>query len=224
MSFQIFEQGRRIETPWQTSFPPRQVNRLEKSASPAPISVDDDTADPDTDVHLSSPASEYERQQSQQDGVESRKRIYRADQIMVSPVHSLLPTQTLDEAWSIFESKSIRHLPVVDPLGGVVGLVSQRHLLKMTSSLSGPAMARTLKLKGHNAALSGTSTVSIIMRSRILSATPDTNLRELTKVMLERHVGSILILSEPDHQLEGIITRSDVLKAVSHQVPLELWA
>ena len=141
---------------------------------------------------------------------------------MGSPVKSLLPTQTLDDAWSMFESENIRHLPVVDPSGRVLGLISQRQLLAMTSSLAGPTLARANQ--GLNASPSGPSKVSSIMRSRILTATPDTNLRELTKVMLERHVGSILILSEPDHQLEGIITRSDVLKAVSHQVPLELWA
>ncbi len=222
MSFQIFEQGRRIETPWQSSFPPRQVNRLEKSASLAPISVEHDSTDGEGGAHSTSLASEYERQQSQDEGVDSRARIYRADQIMGSPVKSLLPTQTLDDAWSMFESENIRHLPVVDPSGRVLGLISQRQLLAMTSSLAGPTLARANQ--GLNASPSGPSKVSSIMRSRILTATPDTNLRELTKVMLERHVGSILILSEPDHQLEGIITRSDVLKAVSHQVPLELWA
>lgn len=220
MSFQIFEQGRRIETPWQKSFPARQVNRLEKSAATAPISAERDTTNAEGHDNPSSPASEYQRQQSSD--TDSRERLYRADQVMVSPVLTLRPAQTLDEAWSMFESNSIRHLPVVDEDSRVLGLVSQRQLLKVTSGLSGPAMARSRA--GMNYAPVGGSSVASIMRRRVLTATADTNLRELTKVMVERHVGSILILSDPDHRLLGIITRSDVLKAVSHQVPLELWA
>ncbi|MGH1373421.1 MAG: CBS domain-containing protein [Cellvibrionaceae bacterium] len=221
MSFQIFEQGRRIETPWKDSFPSRQVNRLEKTAGLTRISQQQDAVESDKQDTSDPQISEYQRQQIADDG-DTRKRIYRADQIMVSPVHTLSPSQSLDQAWAVFAELKIRHLPVVDAQGQVQGLVSQRRLLKMTSSLAGPSMARSKE--GMSSAPSGASPVSAIMRRRVLTATPDTNLRELTKVMLERHVGSLLILSDPDQQLSGIITRSDVLKAVSHQVPLELWA
>jgi len=222
MSFQIFEQGRRIETPWQSSFPARQVNPLTKTSPASVVSGDNvSNIDPEQGKNFL-PTAQYERQQAQGDNLSSRERIYRADQIMVSPVTTLSANATLDEAWGMFESYAIRHLPVVDSTQKVLGVVSERALLSITSNLLGPALARSNS--GVNTMPLGSSPVAEVMHRRVLTATPDTNLRELTKVMLERRVGSILILSEAEQKLEGIITRSDVLGAVSHQVPLELWA
>jgi len=222
MSFQIFEQGRRIETPWQSSFPARQVNPLTKTSPASVVSGDNvSNIDPEQGKNFL-PTAQYERQQAQGDNLGSRERIYRADQIMVSPVTTLSANATLDEAWGMFESYAIRHLPVVDSTQKVLGVVSERALLSITSNLLGPALARSNS--GMNTMPLGSSPVAEVMHRRVLTATPDTNLRELTKVMLERRVGSILILSEAEQKLEGIITRSDVLGAVSHQVPLELWA
>lgn len=222
MSFQIFEQGRRIETPWQNSFPARQVNPLVKTSASTAVSGDSvSNIDPEYGKS-NAPAMEYERQQAQNDSLDTRQRIYRADQIMVSPVVTLSPSATLDEAWEMFKSYAIRHLPVVDSAQKVLGVVSERALLSITSILPGAALARSDS--GVNTIPLGSSPVAEVMRRRVLTATPDTNLRELTKVMLERRVGSILILSEVEQKLEGMITRSDVLGAVSHQVPVELWA
>jgi acetoin utilization protein AcuB len=61
-----------------------------------------------------------------------------------------------------------------------------------------------------------------VMRSRVLSATPTTEIREIAHVMLDEHVSAITILDSSCHPV-GILTTSDILRAIVHRSPLELW-
>lgn len=55
--------------------------------------------------------------------------------------------------------------------------------------------------------------VSEIMTSPVISVGPESDLREVVEAMLAHHVGSVLVI---DAGLIGIVTRSDVLRAVYH--------
>src|SRR5688572_20490235 len=58
--------------------------------------------------------------------------------LMTSPVISLFAEQTLPLAEDIMRFKHVRHLPVIDDTGQLVGLVSHRDLLRaQISSLTG---------------------------------------------------------------------------------------
>ena len=61
-----------------------------------------------------------------------------------------------------------------------------------------------------------------VMSSRVLSATPATEIREIAHVMLDEQVRGIPILDSSRH-LVGILTTSDILRAIVHRSPLELW-
>jgi acetoin utilization protein AcuB len=61
-----------------------------------------------------------------------------------------------------------------------------------------------------------------VMSSRVLSATPTTEIHEIARVMLDEHVSAIPILDSSRHPV-GILSTSDILRAIAHQSPLELW-
>jgi acetoin utilization protein AcuB len=65
-------------------------------------------------------------------------------------------------------------------------------------------------------------TLTRVMNSRVLSATPTTEIREVAHVMLDEQVNAIPILDSSRH-LVGILTTSDILRAIVHRSPLELW-
>ena len=56
----------------------------------------------------------------------------------------------------------------------------------------------------------------------VITATPDTRIREIARLLIERRIGAMPIMDKYDN-LVGIITRSDVLRAVVNHAPLELW-
>jgi len=53
--------------------------------------------------------------------------------IMVSSVVTVHEGDAFHIVWEKFETHKIRHLPVVNDAGCVVGLISQRHLYKIHS-------------------------------------------------------------------------------------------
>jgi acetoin utilization protein AcuB len=61
-----------------------------------------------------------------------------------------------------------------------------------------------------------------VMNSRVLSATPTTEIREIAHIMLDEQVNAIPILDSSRHPV-GILTTSDILRAIVHRSPLELW-
>jgi len=61
-----------------------------------------------------------------------------------------------------------------------------------------------------------------IISSRTLSSTPTTEIREIAHVMLDHQVCAVPILYS-SRQLVGILTTSDILRAIVHRSPLELW-
>jgi CBS-domain-containing membrane protein len=60
------------------------------------------------------------------------------------------------------------------------------------------------------------------MSCRVLAATSTTEICEIAQVMLDEHEGAIPIFDSPPH-LVGILTTSDILRAIVHRSPLELW-
>ncbi len=135
-----------------------------------------------------------------------------AQDLMTSPVTWLPSDSTLLEAWSVMKHKGIHHLPVTSVHGTLVGMISNHELLPYAHELESvnyPGPSAGHKLAG-------------VMSSRVLSATPTTEIREIARVMLDEHVNAIPILDSSRHPV-GILTTSDILRAIVHRSPLELW-
>jgi len=132
-----------------------------------------------------------------------------AEQIMSAPVLTLGPDTAVSEAWSLFHEHRFRHLPVVDANQQIMGIISERDLLRDAARLDGT---------------SGTphKTIRPLMVQRVLTATLDTEIREIAQVLFDRHIGAIPIINDKDLPI-GIISRSDILQALVKEAPLELW-
>lgn len=140
------------------------------------------------------------------------KPAFLAQDLMTSPVTWLPSDSTLLEAWTVMKRTGIHHLPVTSVHGTLVGMISNHDLLPHAhelESVNSPGPFAEHKLAG-------------VMSSRVLSATPTTEIREIAHVMLDEHVSAIPILDSSRH-LVGILTTSDILRAIVHRSPLELW-
>ena len=131
---------------------------------------------------------------------------------MTSPVILLPSNSTLLEAWSLMKHKGIQHLPVMSVHGTLVGMISSYDLLPYAHELE--SVNSPEPSVGHK--------LAHVMSSRVLSATPTTEIREIAHVMLDEHVSAIPILDSSRHPV-GILSTSDILRAIARQSPLELW-
>lgn len=123
-------------------------------------------------------------------------------QVMKSPVVSLSPDMNLADATRIMKHHDFRHLPVVNA-GKLVGILSDRDLLKHGSESDTP--------------------VSSVMSKEPLTASPETLIRAAAQRMLEGKVSALPVLDNQD-RLVGMITITDILRAIVEKAPIELWA
>lgn len=118
--------------------------------------------------------------------------------IMRSPVVTITPGTTLEDAYRTMNEKGIRHLPVLRE-GKLVGIVTDRDLRLATSALSAAPFAPG-------------SRVSAIMCQEPLSADPMDPVEDAARTMREKKIGCLPVLS--DERIVGIITGIDLLDAL----------
>jgi CBS domain-containing protein len=100
--------------------------------------------------------------------------------------------------------------------GGLVGLLTRAELLNLERlpQPEAPALAwRALLMQP----------VSAVMLSPVPAVGEDTDLRRVARVLLDTHLPGLPVVAE-DGQVTGFISRSDILRAVVHDPPLDLWS
>ena len=137
-----------------------------------------------------------------------------ARQIMSSPVVALTEQATVDEAVSLLHARRFRHVPVTADGGVLMGMISDRDVLHALSGLNE-------RYERQRAAADGHERVTVLMRSPVLTAVETTDVRLIARLFVEYHIGAVPVLAGRD--ITGIITRSDVLRAVMLHYGLELW-
>ncbi len=141
-------------------------------------------------------------------------RVLFADQIMTTPVVSLTAAMTLNQTLKIFQSKRFRHLPVISSTGKVTGMVSDRDVLQYMAGLHGHMQKTSAMHKTSDK-------VEQLMQSPVITAGLKTDIRYIARLFVEQHIGAVPVVS--DGELKGMITRSDILRAVMSHYELELW-
>jgi acetoin utilization protein AcuB len=102
------------------------------------------------------------------------------------------------------EEQNVRHLPVVDKDGKMIGLVAEEDLLKAE-----PSAATTLSMWEIHSLLDKLK-VKDVMVKKIITTTEDTPIEEAAHLMLDHKIGCLPVLREDS--LVGIITESDMFR------------
>src|SRR5262245_36145586 len=129
-------------------------------------------------------------------GVDNWEQGYRTvGQFMTTDLFTVRPDDLLDLAASVMQWRHIRHVPVEDADGRLVGLVTHRALLRVLS----------------NGGRSSVVTVSDVMVKKLVTVSPATTSLEAIEIMRGNRVGCLPVVE--DGQLIGIITSFDFLEA-----------
>ncbi len=121
-------------------------------------------------------------------------------QFMATDLFTVRPDDLVDLAASLMEWRHIRHVPVEDENGRLVGLVTHRGLLRL--------------LSGGSTAPDATSmTVREIMKPSPTNVTSTTPTLEAIEIMRSSGIGCLPVVD--DDQLVGIVTSYDFLTATA---------
>jgi len=121
-------------------------------------------------------------------------------QFMATDLFTLQPDDLVDLAASLMDWRHIRHVPVEDENGHLVGLVTHRGLLRLLS-------------RGSNPSDGGALTVRDIMKSNPTSVSSTTPTLEAIEIMRRSKIGCLPVVD--DDQLVGIVTSYDFLTATA---------
>lgn len=117
---------------------------------------------------------------------------------MSTDLFTVKPGDLIDLAASVMDWRHIRHVPVEDQEGRVVGLVTHRALLRLLS-------------KGRSNIDTNPVTVREVMIENPLTVSPCTSSLEAIEIMRINRVGCLPVVE--NDQLVGIVTSYDFLEA-----------
>jgi CBS domain-containing protein len=119
----------------------------------------------------------------------------RVSEIMSAPVHAIGAEQTAGAAWETMRLRRTRHLVVKDAEGRVVGVVS-------ASDLGGK----------NGEPLRAQRRVRELMTARLVTATPETTVRQAANLMRGHCVNCLPVFV--GRRLKGMVTVADLLELI----------
>ena len=198
--FYIFDSGRKVQTPLDSLL--RQTD-VQSVRAPAPTRRIDEK-DSSTSIAREKIEDAY---RENKEPIQVRRRVKFAHEIMTSPVLTGTVDQPLSEIWRIFATHRIHHLPLLDSSAQLRGIVSDRDITRFAANA------------GH---IPPAKRIGELMARRVVTAAPETEVRDLAEVLVSRRIGALPIVTEGG-LLAGIVTRTDILHTLVHRAPLELW-
>ena len=124
--------------------------------------------------------------------------------LMSSDVRTLGRNDSLRLADDILRLERIRHLPVLDDDGVLVGILSQRDLFR-------GALARALGYGEHaQEAMLSHLRVKNVMTNDPTTVTPKTTLAKAARTMIDAGIGCLPVVA--DEKLAGILSESDFVR------------
>ncbi len=128
--------------------------------------------------------------------------------VMTADPHTLVLSDrhTVMTALAIFQHHHIRHLPILDAHQQIVGIVTPEHIRQVLQPVN------LLKFR----------LVAEGMTTDVIHATPTTTVLEIAELMIDRNIGSIVIVdgAEPLRAV-GIITERDIVQFQAFELDLD---
>ena len=121
-------------------------------------------------------------------------------QFMATDLFTVRPDDLVDLAASLMDWRHIRHVPVEDENGHLVGLITHRGLLRLLS-------------RGSKDSDGSSLTVREIMKPNPTYVSSVTSTLEAIEIMRESRIGCLPVVD--DNQLVGIVTSYDFLTATA---------
>jgi CBS domain-containing membrane protein len=134
------------------------------------------------------------------------------NRIMMTPVLTIAPSESLEEALRLFTSYPVHHLPVVEE-ERVVGMLSSADVAKLKFFLPPPGAAREALLKER-------WQVRKIMRSPVLTVSEHESAQRAAEIMATNGIHALPVVNSTAH-LIGIVTTTDMMQGCLDPLPGE---
>ncbi|MEE9270563.1 MAG: CBS domain-containing protein [Candidatus Krumholzibacteria bacterium] len=141
------------------------------------------------------------------EGIDWRDSYRTVEQVMATDLFTVHPEDLVDLAANLMDWEHIRHVPVEDNEGKLVGLISHRQLLRL--------VGRGMKTGAEPVA------VRELMTSDPLTIGPQAGSLEAIEIMRKNRVSCLPVVKD-DNKLVGIVTEVDFINAAARLLEEQL--
>ena len=145
----------------------------------------------------------------------ARQPLTLVSDVMTPNALSVQPDARVNDAWQTLADKQVAQAPVVDALGRVIGLLLRADMAPLDLLPEPGAVKAAIELARRP--------VSEVMVSPVPTVSADTELRRVAAVLLDTGLPGLAVTDEAG-VLAGFISRTDILRAVAVDPPLDLWS
>ena len=180
--------------------------RYADSLAAAPVS-------PPTDIAHRVALAAYEDARKQD---MPRQPLTKVQSIMSANVITIPAHYTVEQAWAVLGDNAIGQAPVVSDAAVLVGLLARAELLRaerLPKADDHPLVWRALLAQR----------VTELMWSPVPSVAAYTDIRRVARVLLDTGLPGLPVVHD-DGRVQGFVSRSDILRAVVADPPLDLWS
>ncbi len=137
--------------------------------------------------------------------------------VMTKEVRSLLESDTIGSAIKMMKMHEVRHVPIVDDSDRLVGIVSDRDVLKFLPlpvprrDLVASADFREALFALKETKILGERLGAIMNRSQV-SVTPDSLLMRTLDIFMAETLSGVAVVENEENRLCGILTTTDILR------------
>jgi CBS domain-containing protein len=130
-------------------------------------------------------------------------------------VATIADTASVGDAWRLLAERGVGQMPVVAANGILVGLITRADLTRpdrLPGSEMHPLVWRALLAQS----------VVDMMWTPVPSVAPDTDIRRVARVLLDTGLPGLPVVQD-NGVVIGFVSRTDILRAVVADPPLDLW-
>jgi CBS domain-containing protein len=124
-----------------------------------------------------------------------------AADIMTNDPRTVRADDSIGEAYEVLRELDVRHVPVVNNDGDLVGILSDRDLAG----------------RSRESLPSSTARVADVMSGAVVAVDPQAELREVIDRLLENHISAVPVV-DGESKVVGIVSYVDVLRSFDHAV------
>jgi len=137
--------------------------------------------------------------------------VYKIKDIMTTDVLYATTNFTIEEVYNFIKEKDVSQIPITAFGKKIVGIINKKIILTLLMN-NIQEIEIILKRK-----------IEDVYLPEVLTADPEADVRYVVKIMLDLRIDAIPIVDETDI-LVGIVSKTDILKAVANLPKLQLWS
>ena len=144
--------------------------------------------------------------------LDTKVEIFHVEDVMSHIVTTVTDSKTIIECYDLMQERNLQQLPVIaDSELHLKGMITKQDILKY---LVDDIVYADKNINRH---------ISDITTKKIITTDPISDIRRVAKVMIDFNLNAIPVVNGDDI-LVGMVSRHDIVKAVSNIPHMQIWA